>query len=583
MPIQLALQFDDVPVTCEVQRRYHILAPVLAGRRSVAEQAQAFNLGYSTVARWLHQFRAQGMPGLFPGEDYTRGPYTPERVIVTLLYFKCCAPKASVRELARVVGSETGHSLHHQTVQALLERYFLWKHAEFTNHIRYPAPDDPLARRLEMVKLRQAGWSEKTIAHLLGCSRGTVIKWLRRWAQEAQQQQAEQRWMQDRSHVAHRLGWKTNLGTLHAVLQIQKKYGYAGWFRVKGYLEKDYGIFLGETTIKKIMRLNRKLHLAPTQPVVLRERESREGPAVSKHPFEYAFIDLRYLDAQPEDTQLYSCLLLDGYSRTILAGSLTAQQDLGMVLRVYYLALLQWGCWNVIVSEHGAQFESHAFQRVNHRLHIRQELYPKGHPWQNLIESQFGIQKRLGEYAWSRCRRIAEASELHRDLIRDHNRLPHWAHRQRNDGKRTPLEVLGPARGRETDAATLHRAFNQMVWRRKTDPQGFIHLGRWRVYVESGLPRTPVEVTDWDGLLRAEYQDYFVSQHHCEWDAQHHRPQQISHLHCFEHPYQSRQQPLFDAQWIREPVEEPHPASQSPKPGINACQLPLFLGPMLVR
>jgi hypothetical protein len=25
--------------------------------------------------------------------------------------------------------------------------------------------------------------------------------------------------MQDRSHGAHRLGWKTNLGTLHAVLQ----------------------------------------------------------------------------------------------------------------------------------------------------------------------------------------------------------------------------------------------------------------------------------------------------------------------------------------------------------------------------
>src|SRR5947208_2881085 len=56
-------------------------------------------------------------------------------------------------------------------------RYFLGKEPQFTNHIRYPAPDDPPARRVEMVKLRQAGGSEKTIAHLLGCSRGTVIKW----------------------------------------------------------------------------------------------------------------------------------------------------------------------------------------------------------------------------------------------------------------------------------------------------------------------------------------------------------------------------------------------------------------------
>jgi hypothetical protein len=108
-------------------------------------------------------------------------------------------------------------------------------------------------------------------------------------------------------------------------------------------------------------------------------------------------------------------------------------------------------------------------------------------------------------------------------------------------------------------------------------------IGRWRVYVESGLPRTPVEVTYWDGLLRAEHQGYFVSQHQCEWDHQNHRPRQISHLHCFEHPDQSHQQPLFDAQWIREPIEEPRLASHPPKPGINACQLPLFLGPMLVR
>src|SRR3954447_21264691 len=103
-----------------------------------------------------------------------------------------------------------------------------------------------------------------------------------------------------------------------------------------------------------------------------------------------------------------------------------------------------------------------------------------------------------------------------------------------------------------------------------------------RIYTPRTLARVrrkwvapdPGEVTGWEGLLRAEYQDYFVSQHHAEWDAQHHRPPQISHLHCFEHPYPSRQQPLFDAQWIREPVEEPHPASQSPQPGINACQLP---------
>jgi hypothetical protein len=84
-------------------------------------------------------------------------------------------------------------------------------------------------------------------------------------------------------------------------------------------LEKDYGIYLGETTIRKIMALNRRIH--------------------------------RYLDAKPAGIQLYSTLLLEGLSRTILAGSLTTEQELGVVLHVYFQALLRWGLWKEIISD----------------------------------------------------------------------------------------------------------------------------------------------------------------------------------------------------------------------------------------
>jgi hypothetical protein len=57
MPAQLALSFDAVPGACEVQQRYHSIAPCLAGISAPADQAQALNLGYSTVTRWLRQFR----------------------------------------------------------------------------------------------------------------------------------------------------------------------------------------------------------------------------------------------------------------------------------------------------------------------------------------------------------------------------------------------------------------------------------------------------------------------------------------------------------------------------------------------
>ena len=42
-----------------------------------------------------------------------------------------------------------------------------------------------------------------------------------------------------------------------------------------------------------------------------------------------------------------------------------------------------------MISDHGGQFISHDFTRVNQRLRIRHEMYEKGYPWQNLIEIVF--------------------------------------------------------------------------------------------------------------------------------------------------------------------------------------------------
>jgi len=61
MSVQLALRFDEVPITCETQKRYHSIAPCLAGRRSAEEQADALGLSYSAICRWLRQFRDEGI------------------------------------------------------------------------------------------------------------------------------------------------------------------------------------------------------------------------------------------------------------------------------------------------------------------------------------------------------------------------------------------------------------------------------------------------------------------------------------------------------------------------------------------
>lgn len=556
MSIQPLLPFADVPVTDPTQARYHAIAPCLAGKVEPHQQAKLLNLSYSTVSRWLKQFREDGMRGLFPASGHNRESYTPERIIVSLIYFKCCVPKASDRELARVISNITGHKLHNETVKSLLERYFFWRYREFQSLIVYPILPDVRSKRREIIKLDNQGWSNDSIAVLVHCSRSMVKKWIRRSKEGITSNVPPEQLLLEYSKAPRHPYRKVYFGTIHTLLNLQKKYPGAGWFRIRGYLLKDHGIELGQTTIKKIMKVNRRLHLVPRVEKPVSEIEIKEPPPRSKLPFEYAFIDIRYLDAKPGDIQLYSCLLLEGFSRTILAGSLTDRQHVGVVLSLYYLALLRWGLWETIVSDNGSQFTSHAFGNANSKLGIIQHFCEKGRPWQNLIESQFGIQARLGEHLWRQCASTDEAIEIHRELIRDHNRLPHFAHRKREDGKTAPLEVLGNSRGTEIEKAELHRAFSRQVWQRKTDERGFIRVGRWKIYIEEGLPKTPVEVTYWDGTLKTEYRQTKLAEYECRWDDRGQRPETIGKGNHFETKYQSKQQELFEMEWLREPVEE---------------------------
>ena len=74
MPTQLALHFDEVPISCPAQQRYHAIAPYLAGRSSPSDIARQLDVSYATVTRWLREFRDSGLPGLFPATQYPREP-----------------------------------------------------------------------------------------------------------------------------------------------------------------------------------------------------------------------------------------------------------------------------------------------------------------------------------------------------------------------------------------------------------------------------------------------------------------------------------------------------------------------------
>jgi transposase len=209
MPTQLALRFEEVPVTDSTQARYHAVAPCLAGKLSAADQAHALNLSYSTVARWLRQFRADGVPDCFPPRSIHASHIRPSAPS------SCSSTSSAALRVRQIVNwrasvsHATNERLHNETIKALLSRYFFWRYTEFRDLINYPVSADPQARRLEMVKLWAQGWSEQTVATLLRSTRVTVRKWVRRFQHEQEAGLHEQLRLLDHSHQPHSASAKT--------------------------------------------------------------------------------------------------------------------------------------------------------------------------------------------------------------------------------------------------------------------------------------------------------------------------------------------------------------------------------------
>ena len=70
----------------------------------------------------------------------------------------------------------------------------------------------------------------------------------------------------------------------------------------------------------------------------------------------------------------WSMIVLDGYSRTMLAGAVAPADASWMALMVLYAACLHYGTPATLISDSGGAFTSNAFEAVCRRLQIHHEL-----------------------------------------------------------------------------------------------------------------------------------------------------------------------------------------------------------------
>ena len=312
-----------------------------------------------------------------------------------------------------------------------------------------------------------------------------------------------------------------------------------------------------EATVGRAMAIKRRGHGAPGP--WQSARDEQQAPAEPRHlPYRPQYrhhlwcVDIRYL-VKLEGRWVYSLCILEGYSRTILAGMAAEHQELPALLHLLLAALSTSGCPEGIVSAHGAVCRAGDYVAILKALEIEPRDIELRKPGQNLIEAQFKVQLRLADFQFEHAQTFEEIQTRHAAFVETFNTTWHWAHQERPDGRRTPAEVLGWVRGRAVDPERLRHLFGQVQFLRTVNLYGFISIQRFYIYAEAGRSRQRVSIWIAEEQLQIAYRETLLAQYRCAYDRRQRRLHEVSHPTLSQTIFASPQLELIeldDAQWI---------------------------------
>ena len=141
----------------------------------------------------------------------------------------------------------------------------------------------------------------------------------------------------------------------------------------------------------------------------------------------------------------------------------------------------------------------------------------------------------------------------HERWMSTHNEQSHWAHRQREDGKRTPAEVLDQAIGHVWEPAQLHRVFFTRRFARWLDRLGYLRFRQWSLYGEEGHAKQQATLWLYGQTLTLEYASTPLTQFTVSFQSDKKRFRAVKLLHRFETQYRSLQRSLWtedEVKWL---------------------------------
>jgi len=529
------------------QIAYELIRPVVLFGATAGERAHQTGAPERSVRRRAHRFDAAGMASLFA--NFTESKQSDRRMLPPplrqlIVDRKTEYPAFHLREIATLGFVADGRRPSPHTIQRVLANGP--KPTSISR--RYPRYDqftDPAERRLAIIRLHAEGWRITAIAGYLATTRWRVYETLHRWVEEGVQG------LDDKPPIPQNPRRKVDLHTINEVRKLQEN-PELGEFRVHAAL-LQLGIKLSPRTCGRILALNRSLYGFDKPAKVPHEPKPMPFQASRRH--QYWTVDVRYLDMhQLGGGMIYVVTVLENFSRAILASAVSRSQDLTAYLMVLYAAIRQHGSPEALVSDGGGVFKAKEAMRIYAALGIKKEQIDKKQAWQSYIETHFNVQRRMADWHFAHAETWPQLVASHDQFVADYNYQVHWAHRDRQDDRHSPAEVLRWVQGVQRDPAELHRIFYATRFGRTLDKRGYVRFRHWRIYGEHGLARQRAAVWLYGETLLLGFSDEPLAQYSVTYEPDRRHLRDVEPRQLFETQYRSPQLSLWelgDGEWLR--------------------------------
>jgi transposase len=471
-------QWEQIELLCgwPEQRDYELIRPLVLFDSPASGRAEETGAASErTLQRRTARFNAEGMESLF-GSERTKNRGLPPAVRRLVVDLKAEYPHFNLNEIANACYVLFGRRPDHKSVRRVLaeEPIPLRMVRRFPPYHDIPERRE---RRLVVVTLHSEGWSAKAIAGYLRVHKATVHRVLGRWAEEGADG------LEDRPHGRPAGVRKVTLKAMEAVRRLQRNPNL-GEYRVHAALAQ-IGIHLSPRTCGRILATNRALYglEKPKGPA----KEKKEMPFAARRRHQFWSADVRYVKDHKLGGRAYVISVLDNHSRAVLSSAVTRTQDLASYLSVLYAAVERYGSPEALVTDGGGVFRARQARAVYEALGIAKHEIERGRPWQNYVETHFNVQRRMADWHFAEAEGWAGLVDAHGRFVEDYNAQAHFAHLEREDGRRSPAEVLGFVSGVRHREEELSRAFFSARFVRVLDSLGYARFRHWRVYGEEAL------------------------------------------------------------------------------------------------